>query len=979
MYSVLLNETRFQIEDEVIGARCRFDGFLREARLRIFWVRGIADTGTNMQCQSYFPLHFPHGDFNVNSNSSTLLKHIENVTLKAGNSNTGLSAWPGSRGQRAFDKQLLCQIILKHEVMFRDQVHELHRLYRRQKELMDEIKRKEQFMKHLHLEAQWSNPSTSQITSKCTPDTSHSLPFTSLACSRPSTSDTAYKGKKIQRKLLDLQLPADVYIDSEEESLNDAKVAKVPASAIDDVNNSVSNVAPKIDARALLVSDGLSHESHSKKSIELTDLSEPIQVGEASAVKDNCGCKLSGNWDLMFQLMSKGMHDCKQNERELIFCAGVPEPANIVKTQKWMPNDDGAGHRGSNLNSFYWDPVTENFPKSHLQMEHSHVHTLSLPDLAKSNDLYGNQRENFCSELSGTNDVLFSNKKQDLLSISHQPTTERIASLSSKANSELPSFSFSINSSCKLSQNPIVVQAHPCNGTKMPSSSSSLNHSSNNSFVPDHLSCQKHGNLSDFIDLNATEVPSFNFIPSMDAPPKSVCQENHSAAAQEARIKNSLGKFPCLTDLYCSSQQDVVRDDWPQAMPAFSQVYSSCVFDANQKQNHGNGSPDNEMIPEPLTFNGHHSSNEGILAGTFSNSMDGQVMGKGKKAELFDINLPFDHTIALEKPAIEGVLVANSNRQLGHVDLNMHVADDGAPQSLSSLCQIALDIKLEVPISADTKEHLSPRDTPKSCQSAINLKVSAAEDGDLREELAEIAAKAIVSISLSKARVNLESSVSDKFGASDNGYLEWFAGVISSMEPENDLVTLDSNDSSDIKVFPLSDGIDYFEVMTLKLTEMKVEEYGCHNIVPNEEGILTASFHSCQPRKVRTRRPKRKDFQREVLPSLISLTRHEVTEDIQIIQGLMEAVGTPWQKGTTKRKADRNRKPRARKQLCFPASGARAGSPLKPLTAASVPDLKDRSLNWGKITTRRRGQRCRARDPTSLGRACWLQNWGMIL
>ncbi|XWS49081.1 hypothetical protein CRYUN_Cryun13aG0132900 [Craigia yunnanensis] len=77
---------------------------------------------------------------------------------------------------------------------------------------------------------------------------------------------------------------------------------------------------------------------------------------------------------------------------------------------------------------------------------------------------------------------------------------------------------------------------------------------------------------------------------------------------------------------------------------------------------------------------------------------------------------------------------------------------------------------------------------------------------------------------------------------------------------------------------------DSFELMTLKLTESSADDYS----------ILSKSFEvSDAERKdfsVKLRRGRRlKDFQRDILPGLASLSRHEIREDINILEGVLRS------------------------------------------------------------------------------------------
>lgn len=121
--------------------------------------------------------------------------------------------------------------------------------------------------------------------------------------------------------------------------------------------------------------------------------------------------------------------------------------------------------------------------------------------------------------------------------------------------------------------------------------------------------------------------------------------------------------------------------------------------------------------------------------------------------------------------------------------------------------------------------------------------------------------------SAAEALIVLSSSKTDQ--PSSNGSLDWFADIISSLD-----IAIDSTDSF------APEGMDYFEFMTLNLAESaenQPEEHKYKNV-------------SSSPPKGPTRRGRqRRDFQRDVLPGLTSLSRNEVTEDLHTIEGLLKA------------------------------------------------------------------------------------------
>ncbi|KAL6181982.1 hypothetical protein ACLB2K_043405 [Fragaria x ananassa] len=77
---------------------------------------------------------------------------------------------------------------------------------------------------------------------------------------------------------------------------------------------------------------------------------------------------------------------------------------------------------------------------------------------------------------------------------------------------------------------------------------------------------------------------------------------------------------------------------------------------------------------------------------------------------------------------------------------------------------------------------------------------------------------------------------------------------------------------------------DFFELMTLALTESSVDDYSVSSN-PSE-----SCFTENKDVGLKLRRGRRlKDFQKDILPGLASLSRHEIREDINIMEGVLRS------------------------------------------------------------------------------------------
>lgn len=362
---------------------------------------------------------------------------------------------------------------------------------------------------------------------------------------------------------------------------------------------------------------------------------------------------------------------------------------------------------------------------------------------------------------------------------------------------------------------------------------------------------------------------------------------------------------------------------------------------------------------------GHHSSPSSSLHKTWQNPIQ-DVKSSGKDS-VIDLNLACDlaSETEIELTADEHVGENGVNRKHSSfgclIDLNSSINEAGFTQKSSLVAEIDLD----APASPENKESSPPRGESDENQAETPVLLLGQEGADQQDELVKIAAEALISISSFKSSTSLQKPSFERLEVSSVDSLHWFAGVVSSVasnpESEFGLVLADKNNFEEL--FP--DEMDYFEAMTLKLTEAKLEECCYKTNVSKQEETGTSSSPS-QQRKGRTRRGgrQRKDFQREILPSLASLSRYEVTEDLQTIGGLMEAAGTHWESGST-RNAARNGYSRARKRSSVAASSGVGCSveSLKQLSSSySKVGKEERSvICWGQVTRRRRGQRCPVR------------------
>ncbi|KAL3624035.1 hypothetical protein CASFOL_032851 [Castilleja foliolosa] len=221
----------------------------------------------------------------------------------------------------------------------------------------------------------------------------------------------------------------------------------------------------------------------------------------------------------------------------------------------------------------------------------------------------------------------------------------------------------------------------------------------------------------------------------------------------------------------------------------------------------------------------------------------------------------------------------------------------------------------------------------------FDLNMSLDEDIDLEvlpvieskvsyEECDKIAAEAIIDISSKKNSMDDDKSCDE--------HLKWFA----------DIVSLDRS-GPHVEIESIPDGMDYFEFMTLKIEDIKEEH--CHHEPFSSNTSISASENGGAKMSKRARRGRqRRDFQRDILPGLVTLSRLEVAEDFQAFDELLKG------EGPSKQVMARNG--RGRKRL-----GGRNASPITKVVRSgrALCQLEERSLTgWGKRTRRLPRQRC---------------------
>lgn len=973
------------------------------------------------------------------------------------------------------DKDVVKRMMLEHEAIFKNQVYELHRLYRIQRDLMNDFRRKELLRNQMPVEASFSSgPLTSQVTTEDGRKWHVSgFPVANSAYAKTTVSGAvgvqsplgsvqgisnqagpfpspdgcslkdvgmleSTRPSKVRRKMFDLSLPADENVDSDEsdEKLSDEKTS---ASTLFLPDRSCKK--GKEDDRGKTCCQDTSRSEQSLRRNGFADLNEPVQVDETydspfvhvpsnSVAATECSdLTASAKQKLQFFGSSREhLLNSRQGTDSWARNNGYLE--NNGNGKGGIPSVAEAGHAKSNL-----QPVSQVFKQEKLllssqTMQHSH----SKAHEPASDYVDGRNKADAWMEKTASerNHEYSVNKHPESVLPLHRPGLFPAApsydlsrswshsaaswgmascSLSQKLMSvQTPSclnLSGSINRNFQSQQSngkleqcwPLNINSKPNPGIQCdlplrngfyPGSSSgakepSMNMSSISYDYPNHNNEKK--SVKD-IDLNvilSNGSYNNNLVPQssvgiMDGDALSwlrakTARMNEAQNTDRSSITAEESSFLHTASL--SMKGETGKGPSGNFMHGVTSV--SCCNNIDQRRIEVSKSSSTKKILGVPIFDMPHISPKKELSSITSPSVsirapsEAEVVENKHKKRMLDINLPCDaNDLEFDKEGFIETVVSKTRSPTAvvdsrnQIDLNLSMSEDeGSFTTIPSADTKMKDkIDLEAPAVPESEEDLVPEEN-KLETSLVSPQIPQVAVEQPRDELMRNAAEAIVVLSsISGDQVHTvidspsESSMEDPLG--------WFVDVVSSCKDN-----LESKcDNSKGKDGEDDEGLDYFESMTLKLEEMKEEDYMPKPLVPENFKVEeTASTLPTRTRKGPARRGRQKrDFQRDILPGLVPLSRNEVTEDIQTFGGIMKATGHSWQSGLTRRSSTRNGSGRGRGRPRRQTQVTPSSSPPVVTNESSTPltqqlnnievALEDRSLTgWGKTTRRPRRQR----------------------
>lgn len=938
--------------------------------------------GANVQCNGTVPGYHSHRGLIFGTEGSTRTSSNNNIEIPNDHSSNGSLPVSSLVYHLEYNKELVKQTILKHEAMFREQIQELHRLYKRQKELMDDIKRSSD--KHLSSGTSWSSSFPSHVSSKTpylplsTGQTSAiaaesiqmslgsgkensrqiysaSALFPTEGCSKdfkPSHSEN----RKAGNKLLDLHLSADDYIDSEKtKSLEDEMVSKLPmvsAYALEGVSQAVCN------------SDKRPYGANSNG---FSNLNEPFQLMKEATVKsDDLNGPTSHRKGTFHDLSMRRGHNISNDvlwnpyKRQDHEVCSDNQPLGKEKKQERL-------YHMINADQINQSPWRERKFSGGVCFVGTTKGPMSASLLGPSSDPYmlfsgpdvisSRIPPRVFLRTSGADTV----ENQTVVQALPHFSTSELFDQRSKPLTRLPGPTGDelygcTNIKCGFHldrQN--FLQSCFSGGSKTSDAPSFLTNNLNgfaNQSSPTSHELRKC--VKDSEDVETSNNINLNVMPA-----------NISETAAFQNVKEDLlpkGK-PCEENKISTGTDSFLLKPCHSGITHGFELMNTEARDCSRKEIHArNINVDLEASSEQHSF---HASPSTVCQDQTKNKKIEEI----EKGCVSDIELPRNHVPGFGDQITSGENLTKNERErklncgAGIIDLNISMnEDENSP----------VDIDFQAPVSPENKESSPPRGESDENQLETQYRLAGQECSELQLEEVRVAAEALVSISESVGHNDLQMitcAPSESFMSSP---LHWFAVIASSVidHPGNGIKADFTGNGSDHEEF-LPAGIDYFEAMTLNLTETKFLDC-CRKSsgLKEEEGGSTSPT---RPRKGWANKAKRqKDFQSEILPSLTSLSRYEVTEDLQTIGGLMEAAGAHSGR-VSLRGAGRNALARGRRRSTALVSNNTGLLLKQQLTSGVELGIEKRGLiSWGKGNRKPRGKRYPARDPQVFwGQVCY--------
>ncbi|KAH7516039.1 hypothetical protein FEM48_Zijuj10G0092200 [Ziziphus jujuba var. spinosa] len=1089
--------------------------------------------GTKVHCKSYLPAYYSMRDLNEDSNSCNWPLYYGDKTLTNGQYYNGFLPSAAADAYPGYDRDVVKRTMLEHEATFKNQVYELHRLYRIQRDLMDDIKRKELHRNRMPVETSLSSsPLASHITSDDARNWhNHNFPVANSVCGRTSVSGvegihstlSSIKGNslqtgpfpsqnggsskdlevlesrptKVRRKMFDLQLPADEYIDTEEGEQVGDKVSVIshfyPNRNGKTAAESGTNIFLNDSGKNGCKGDSLTSDACLRNTNGLADLNEPVQLEETKETNASAFIDLLGHDSCNGKIQGSDM-SAKPNSQYLGLPKDLPLSSyhgsnNGTRNSSHLDNNGSgkgwfsyvleAGQSKSNINSqsLQTEKLSRSPQSTQISLNKVHEPAFYLMDKSKV-DLWRERAFNGLDISERSNDST-NNKHLGPFEASHVPSPYPIPPTTDLAKSSSHAVSSWEKPSNSLNQMSLSVQTYPGltssvtlnkssqssiqsdqnfgdrwnlnsnirsnpgfgselsyrNGFYLGSSSGSKElpirlPSLNDDYIcssnvtngaPGHL--MNHGSAMHYKGSNCVEMKSskdmnLNLLVSNSSSNLEIPRNGLEVSQRDQKHEDPLAVLPWLkakpackneasnegrlskidemdilqSSMNQASNKSEIAKDSNQLFTRYIKSVSSANDPEARKIEPSECTSNRKILGFPIFDKPHLSKNETTIISpsvSFLSSSECKAESN-RENRVLDINLPCEPAAPdmVKQNASESRDKGMDTKSAGfrhHIDLNAYLSDDDEaplkPSSTSISAKFTTEIDLEAPVpETEDDAILGEASAVKHDEDPL---ASPHHKAELPQDqvMMMIAAEAIVALSSSNHHNHMDDSSTNSSEvplkeSSLTDPLAWFVEIVSSYRDDFEGkfdAALRGKDGEDSDQYS-SETSDYFESMTLKLMETKEEDYMPKPLVPENLKLeeTGTTLLSTRTRKGQARRGRqRRDFQRDILPGLASLSRHEVTEDLQTFGGLMRATGHSWHSGLARRNSTRNGSARGRRRALVspspPAPTPPACTPLIQHLSNINMGLENKSLTgWGKTPRRPRRQRCPPVNPPSI-------------
>ncbi|URE18229.1 hypothetical protein MUK42_11008 [Musa troglodytarum] len=990
----------------------------------------LSGMATKVQIKSYLPGYYHLQDVKEDASSWTSCYQDEKLSEHLYNSYV-----PRSVNDSAQDRDMLKRTMLEHEAIFRRQVYELHRLYRIQKDLMNEYQTRGFDGSSILAEASHSNSFSSQMHSECNKNMSSQkshFPIGRISCRKtpfggteknqfcftgegsirsdqiPVLNEASRKDTKaldcqsLRRRMFDLQLPADEYIDIEDtDGYGLTNIAEVsPSASI--LKNGTCSLYSENDVKLSL---GSNHREDCHISNSPTQICKKRSTVEFFAHTSN-----NGNVGTSCETLQSNIKKCPKifslDHNNPGTCSRQ-EPTHSIQTSIGVPHCTCSN--STLLSPLVPSSITtsETNLTSHAS---SFVSSWGIPATGINNKLIALQAlPSFSGSSNPSNENLISkidaqtpidcekwqsdgNQNTSLVSgtgVSRTNGFHQYLHLdSNSASAPHPKLAFKpdqIDGSTKDLHGHLPgrhVKSFLSRDIGTP-----ININLNQAFatgVEERLAVRQDAVICDVDRKDDKLSGGLSCLRIKPSSNESVYLKKHAAKVdlsicdRHPPLSSSLmvvapqieRKGEMELDFSLCQQQDVASNSqFKDNKMQQNQVSDSCgkrILIDNTSQQSSMLASVQHMKQRHLTDNAKSMENYNMIFSDLGHET--KVLNSQEKIH---IGCSFTEICSGKSRA--------SFRK--HINLNAEFActDDPISPDILTQGEIAVrsshytprfgakspsGIDLEVPISQDeTVIYNQHKYIPLSKNDGSQEKDNS---GDI---LVRFAAENLVSISMD-CRGRSDEINSHQLSLPGLDTLSWFAEVVS-CSAENPKLPSDGGDvgtrSSD------DHGYDFFEVMTLSLEEIKMDkhcsrpkELESKDKKEDKDDIGAASLLFTKPRHGHARkRRQRRDFQKDILPGLASLSRHEVSEDLQTIGGMMKASGGAWQTGLTRRNTSRsglNPQTKGRRQsrsLAITTEEIQVSPSTHSQPSNCEIGVSERCMiGWGRTTRRCRTQRC---------------------